>query len=498
VLNEDDGSFVYTPTADFNGVDFFTYVATDAISVSNVATVIITVTAINDAPSFTKGPDQAIGKRAGPWTVEGWAADISPGPSNESGQTLTFTVSNDNNVLFLAQPDIDEATGDLTFEPDPDHIGTAIVTVILQDSGGTDHGGQDSVTEQFTIDIEENTAPFAKDDLAVSDVGIPVDIYVLDNDSDPDGDPLSIGTVGEPDHGTVEVISGEGEGDYIRYILGESQHLVFTYTVSDGSKSTVAQVWVYVSNHPPDARDDETCTHRAETRTINVLKNDTDPDGGALQVIAVGTPPDGAATIVANRIVYTPPDAIFTGTVVFTYTMRDDGGPLMDYLTDTAVITIHVEANRSPIANDDIGLIPIDASLTIHVLENDDDPDIPCHTDYLTVFTVSQPLTGSITWDDTTVTYIPPSVYTGAMPYTATFPYTITDNANGATGPLTSSAWITIVVIYPVGGYTEMASIPASLELWVVLILLGSIGVVVAAALKRHRKRERAVAREGP
>src|SRR6185369_9464144 len=63
----------------------------------------ITVNAVNDAPSFTKGADQAVNNNAGAQTVAGWATAISPGAANESGQTLTFQVINNSNpTLFSA------------------------------------------------------------------------------------------------------------------------------------------------------------------------------------------------------------------------------------------------------------------------------------------------------------------------------------------------------------------------------------------------------------
>ena len=70
----------------------------------------ITVTAVNNAPSFTKGLDQSVLEDIGTRTVLGWATAISAGAANESTQTLIFTVSNDNTLLFSTQPSID-ATG---------------------------------------------------------------------------------------------------------------------------------------------------------------------------------------------------------------------------------------------------------------------------------------------------------------------------------------------------------------------------------------------------
>ncbi len=82
-----------------------------------------------------------------------FATGISAGPADEAMQSLTFTVTNDNNALFTVQPDIDEVTGDLTFTIAAGAVGTATVTVTLMDDGGTANGGVDSLTLTFQIII---------------------------------------------------------------------------------------------------------------------------------------------------------------------------------------------------------------------------------------------------------------------------------------------------------------------------------------------------------
>src|SRR5207253_934460 len=79
----------------------------------------IKVSAVNDAPSFTKGADQSTLEDGGPQTVTGWATAISAGPADESSQSVTFTTTNDNNGLFSVQPSVD-AAGNLTYTAAPD------------------------------------------------------------------------------------------------------------------------------------------------------------------------------------------------------------------------------------------------------------------------------------------------------------------------------------------------------------------------------------------
>jgi CSLREA domain-containing protein len=154
------GSFSYTPAAHFNGVDSFTYHATDGLLDSATVTVAITVDSVNDVPSFTKGPNQHVVGGA-PATVANWATAISAGPPNESGQTLTFLVTADRPELFTSQPAV-SPDGTLNFDPAPNANGVATVTVRVQDSGGTANGGVDtSAPQTFTIlvvDIIVNSA----------------------------------------------------------------------------------------------------------------------------------------------------------------------------------------------------------------------------------------------------------------------------------------------------------------------------------------------------
>ncbi len=124
-------------------------------------TLAITVKPVNDAPSFAKGPDQFVLKGSGKQTVPAWATAISPGPSNESRQKLSFLVSTDKPSLFKSRPKI-SANGTLTYTPASGANGTAMVTVRLKDNGGTKDGGQNtSLPQSFSINLGfvPNVAP---------------------------------------------------------------------------------------------------------------------------------------------------------------------------------------------------------------------------------------------------------------------------------------------------------------------------------------------------
>jgi RHS repeat-associated protein len=162
-----NGTLTYTPAADANGVATVTVrahddggIANGGIDTSAPQTFTITVTSLNDAPSFTAGSNQTVAEDSGPQTVPGWASTISPGPANESTQTVSFLVNADLPALFSAGPAV-AANGTLTYTPATNATGVATVTVRAQDNGGTANGGADtSVPQTFTITITPvNDAP---------------------------------------------------------------------------------------------------------------------------------------------------------------------------------------------------------------------------------------------------------------------------------------------------------------------------------------------------
>lgn len=154
-----DGTLSYTPAANANGVALVSVYLHDdggtadgGLDISSLQTFRITITAVNDTPSFTVGADQTSEEDAGPQTVEDFITVFSPGPSNESSQTISYIVTNDNNALFSEQPAI-SADGTLTYKAAPNKNGTATVTVSIQDNGGGE--ADTSATQTFTITIEE-------------------------------------------------------------------------------------------------------------------------------------------------------------------------------------------------------------------------------------------------------------------------------------------------------------------------------------------------------
>lgn len=154
-----DGSFDYTPAADNFGTVNFTYAISDSY-LADTAVVTLIITGVNDAPSFTIGPNVVVNEDTA-YAQSGWAKSIRKGPSNESSQIVAFTVvSNTNPALFSVLPAVTGA-GRLTFTPALDASGVATVTLILKDNGGMANGGVDtSAPQSFTITVNpSNDAP---------------------------------------------------------------------------------------------------------------------------------------------------------------------------------------------------------------------------------------------------------------------------------------------------------------------------------------------------
>ena len=156
------GALTYTPASNANGLATVTIrihdnggIANGGVDTSAPQTFTITVTAVNDVPSFAKGADQTIRQDSAPQSVSGWATGLSAGPANESSQVVDFIVTNDFNGLFSTQPAI-SAAGTLTYTPAAGIAGFATVAVRIHDDGGMANGGVDaSAAQTFVITVSD-------------------------------------------------------------------------------------------------------------------------------------------------------------------------------------------------------------------------------------------------------------------------------------------------------------------------------------------------------
>jgi len=154
-----DGTLTYTSAANAYGSATVTVTARDDGGTadggddSTSASFTVTILPVNDAPGFSAGGSQTVVSLLGAQSISGWASGISPGPANESSQTVSFVVTTDKPNLFTVQPAV-SPDGTLTFTPRLLGLGVATVTVRAVDSGGTANGGVDtSPPQSFTITI---------------------------------------------------------------------------------------------------------------------------------------------------------------------------------------------------------------------------------------------------------------------------------------------------------------------------------------------------------
>ena len=395
----------YAPNA--NGTSNITVRATDPGGLFVEDTFAVNVAAVNDAPAFTKGADQTVNEDAGSQTVTGWATGISAGPANETGQTLTFSASNNNNALFSVQPAV-AANGTLTYTPAPNANGSATVTLTLSDNGGVANGGVDTIAAQtFIITVNPvDDFPTASDDTATVAEDAPATaIDVLSNDNDPEGDAIAITNVTQPVNSTV--VNNGTDVTYqpdANYCGTDS----FTYEINGGSSATVSVDVTCADDAPVAVDDNATFTEDDPATSIDVLTNDTDLDGGTKQVASVGGASNGTVTNNTADVSYQP-NANYCGNDSFTYTLN--GG-------STATVNVTITCvDDAPLAVDDNFTVPGNTSSPLDVLGNDTDIDGGTKEVASVGF---PPAHGAVTNNTTDFTYHPNTGYCGSDSFTYT------------------------------------------------------------------------------
>lgn len=254
--------------------------------------------------------------------------------------------------------------------------------------------------------------PNAYDDAATTTASTPVAISVLANDDDPNGDALTIASFTQGGNGKVEV-----SGNQLVYTpnAGFTGTDTFTYTIQDanGNQDTANVTVTVGANGAPVLKDDAAQTTANTPVTVDVLANDTDPDGGTLSISGFTQPSGGTVTLDGRKLVFTP-NKDFTGDTTFTYTVDDGQGN-----TATASVAIHVVpvAGELDAANDSFPIVQDSKDTVLGVLGNDIYP-----SEGVTITIVTQPSHGTVTVPGTYLQYTPTAGYTG----TDTLTYKIT------------------------------------------------------------------------
>jgi len=436
-----DGTLSYTPAADANGSATVTVTLTDdggttngGVDASSASTFTISVTPVNDAPSFSTGADQTVGEDSGAQTLASWADGISAGPADESGQTLVFAVINDNNGLFSTQPAI-ASEGTLSYTLAADANGTATVTITLSDDGGTDNGGVNtSAAQTIVIAVSAiNDPPVVEPvQLTINEDGSATGTLTV---TDADGDTnFTYAVTSQPTSGSAsfsDPTSGEFTYSPDADFNGEDQ---FTVTVTDNSGAgggATVTITITAQNDVPVATILSATT--AEDTPVATTLSAIDVDGDELTFTVLDGPASGSLSGTPPNLTYTP-NADVTGKDGFTFQASDG------FLTsDPATFTITVTAvNDPPVAvPDELTVEQNSGPSPIDLLANDFDVDL----DPISLASVGLAAHGTVEILGGLVNYTPNVNYIGAD----SFGYVISDGTG-----LTASATVSVTVIDPV------------------------------------------------
>ena len=430
---QSNGSITYTPAAGWAGVDTYTYRVSDGRGLTATATVQITTT--NASPVTT--PDAvSTGTDTPAVNVDVLGNDTDPNiTAGVPGQALSVTgATADNGATVVVNPD-----STLTITPAPGYAGPVTVTYTVSDNAGG------TATGTLTVTVANGAPSAVSDGPVTTPTGTSTLIDVLDNDTDPNGDTLTLvpGSLttpvdanGDP-RGTVAIDNGQ-----VRYTppAGWAGTATFTYEVSDGAGGTATgTVTVTVANGDPIATDDAATTPAGTAVEVDVLDNDTDPNipGTDQELAVIGAVADNGATVVVNpdgTLTVTPAPG-YEGPITVTYTVGDGAGGIDE---GELVVTV---GNAAPVADPDAATTGYATAVEVDLLDNDTDPN-PGDTLTVVPGSVSDPVDatgtprGTVTLTGGVATYTPPAGFSGVI----TFAYTLTDGTD------TDEATVTITV----------------------------------------------------
>jgi cysteine-rich repeat protein len=412
-MNGDE--ILYTPPANFNGATSFKYTVTDG-KTSDIARCAVVIKAVNDAPvavtdHLTTAEDVAVTTAASALL----ANDV-----DVEGSALSIT-----SVRAVSGGAVARTGASITFTPSPDFAGIAAFEYVVSD-------GALSATAVVTVDVRAvNDAPVAVDDALPIQADGQVAIStaaVLANDSDVDGDALTVIGVGPATHGTVSL-----SGDTIAFAAAAGYEGVasFAYTISDGAlqATATASLTVIDGNDPPVAVDDTLTVAEDGVLVVGadaLTGNDRDDDGDPLTLVAVQAATNGSVQHSGGEIRFVPaPD--FHGSAGFEYVVSD--GATTGVGRVAVVVT---PVNDAPVAGADAASTLEDTALALgagDLLANDRDVD----GDALALVAVGDAVGGAVALDGAVVTFTPAPDFVGS----AGFSYTISDGSAVATGTVT-------------------------------------------------------------
>jgi hypothetical protein len=298
--------------------------------------------------------------------------------------------------------------GEVVYTPDHNYSGDDEFTYTVNDG----KGGEDTATVTIDITAVNEDVNAIDDSFTVEAGSLATILDLTSNDTDADGDTMTVTAVTSATNGTVSldlgVVTYKPDADYD----GTDS---FTYTVSDGTVTDTATATVVVEalNAAPTTTEDVVTLNEDASIQIDVLLNDTDDaDTTSLVIDSVGEATNGTVKLVNGYVFYTP-DADYAGADSFTYVAKDSEGA-----KTPGSVTLTVSArNDAPVATVDVVNIEQDSSaLTIDVLAN----DIDAESDTLSLIKVGTADHGTVTMANGQVTYTPDADYAGVDSFTYT------------------------------------------------------------------------------
>ena len=161
-----NGTLSFTPAANHFGLANIRVRARDnggtsngGVDVSPWQGVSITITAVNDPPTVTFADPVTVLEDSGAQTIPGYVTSVSPGPGNEAGQTVSYSVTSVSIPSLFAVAPVLSSNGTLTFTPAPNAFGSSAVNVTVTDNGGTANGGSNSAIRSFQIGVNNVNDP---------------------------------------------------------------------------------------------------------------------------------------------------------------------------------------------------------------------------------------------------------------------------------------------------------------------------------------------------
>jgi hypothetical protein len=421
VLTGNLDNLTYTPNANANGADSFTFVVEDATSQSALATASITITPVNDAPVIANLTLNIDEDSSG--TLSGFATDVD-------GDSLTLTIT--------TAPTKGTTSGDISeliYTPTANINGSDSFTYTVSDGALISAQGTASITINAINDMPVATSPSIS-----TDEDTPLAITELA--SDPDGDDLSIIITISPQNGSMT-------GELTSLTYTPDSHFngsdSFTYRVNDGSANSTSETVTITVNPINDAP----ITSNAdiivsEDQSVQITDIASDVDGDDLSINIITNPSNGSISGSLEQLIYTP-SANISGEDSIVFTVSDG---LLISTQSTINITI-LPVNDAPIATGVTASVDEDSSVVLSDFGSD------VEGDSMTLVVLSQPDNGTISGDINGLTYTPDTDFTG----TERFNYQLSD---GQQDSETASIQITINPVNDPPTVADVLTIPSA------------------------------------